>query len=94
MEYCDQHSGHKANIDEVCRFKHKMDGGEHGMGELDRMWDAIGKKVSKSMMVTFCILIITLVSTLFGLVYHSNSKVLHEMVDLKANISIIMETIK
>lgn len=92
--FCSEHSGHKANIRELCEFKKTMTGGEHGIGTIDRIWERIEKKVSRGIMVTFCFLIVTLVTTLFGLVYHSNSKVLHDMVGIKSNIQLIMETLK
>lgn len=89
---CDQHSGHQENIRELCEFKKSMTAS--GIGTIDRIWEGIEKKVSKGLMMTFCFLIVTLVTTLFGLVYHSNSKVLHEMVGIKSNISLIMEQLK
>ena len=93
-EFCSEHSGVMANIKELCGFKKKLDGGEQGMGELDRMWQSIEKKVSKGVVIGFAIALMTLVTTLFGLVYNSNSKVLHEMVDIKVNIQLIMEKLK
>ena len=82
------------NIRELCDFKKAMIGSEHGIGIIDRIYERIEKKVSRGMVVTFCIIIVTLMSTLFGLVYHSNSKVLHEMVGIKSNITLIMEKLK
>ena len=89
---CDQHSGFKENIRELCEFKHAMTAS--GIGTIDRIWEGIERKVSKRMMVSFCVIIITLMSTLFGLVYRSNSKVLHEMVAIKSNVQLIMEKLK
>ena len=93
-EHCLKHEGHVANIKELCTFKKKLDGGEQGMGEIDRMWQTIERKVSKGMMITFAFLSVTLVVGLFGLVYYSNSQVLHDMVDIKANIQLITEKLK
>lgn len=93
-EHCLKHEGHVVNIKELCAFKKKLDGGEQGMGELDRMWQSIEKKVSKGMVITFAVLLMSLVTALFGLVYHSNSKVLHEMVSIKSNVQLIMEKLK
>jgi len=92
--FCNQHSGFKENIKELCAFKKKLDGGEQGIGELDRMWQTIERKVSRGMMIAFAFLSMTLVTVLFGLVYHSNSKMLHEMVSIKSNITLIMEKLK
>jgi len=90
--FCGQHSGHKENIRELCEFKRSLT--KSGSGTVDRIWEAIDSKVSKGIMKTFCILVITLVIGLFGLVYNSNSKVLDEMVLLKVNIQLIMEKLK
>jgi len=90
--FCLKHEGHKENIRELCEFKRSMTAS--GIGTIDRIWEGIEKKVSKGMVVTFCIIIVTLMSTLFGLVYQSNSKVLHEMVSIKSNIQLIMEKLK
>jgi hypothetical protein len=92
--FCLKHEGHKANIKELCTFKRKLDGGEYGMGELERMWQAIERKVSKGMMITFAFLSVSLIVGLFGLVYYSNIQVLHDMVGIKVNIQLIMETLK
>lgn len=91
-DFCLKHEGFKENIRELCEFKRSMTAS--GIGTIDRMWEAIEKKVSKGLMITFCFLVVTLVTSLFGLVYHSNSKVLHEMVGIKSNISLIMEKLK
>jgi hypothetical protein len=93
-QFCLKHEGFAANIKELCIFKKKLDGGEYGMGEMDRMWEGINKKVSKGIVITFAFALMTVVTALFGLVYHSNSKVLHDMVSIKSNISLIMETLK
>lgn len=91
-EFCLKHEGHKENIRELCEFKKSMTAS--GSGTIDRIWEGIERKVSKGMMITFAILSLSLVTALFGLVYHSNSQVLHEMVGLKANVQLIMETLK
>jgi len=88
-ECCLKHEGFAANIKELCIFKRKLDGGEFGIGEMDRMWQAIERKVSKGVMITFAFLSLTLIVGLFGLVYHSNNKVLYDMVEVKSNIIII-----
>jgi len=94
LNLCDMHAGHVENIRELSDFKRKLDGGEQGMGEIDRLWQAIEKKVSKGMVITFAVLIITVVSGLFGLVYHSNSRVLDEMVAIKVNVGLINDKLK
>jgi hypothetical protein len=91
-QFCGQHSGFQENIRELCEFKKSMTAS--GIGTIDRIWEGIEKKVSKGILVTFAVLVMTLVTTLFGLVYHSNSKVLHEMVSIKSNITLIMEKLK
>jgi len=90
--FCLKHEGHKENIRELCEFKKSMTAS--GIGTIDRLWEGIEKKVSKGMMVAFCVIIVGLMSTLFGLVYHSNSRVLFEMVSIKSNITLIMEKLK
>ena len=90
--FCGQHSGHKENLRELCEFKRSMT--KSGTGTIDRIWEGIESKVSKGMMLTFCTLVVLLVTTLFGLVYNSNNKVLHEMVSIKSNITLIMEKLK
>ena len=90
--FCSKHSGHQENIRELCEFKKSMTAS--GTGTIDRIWEGIESKVSKGMMKSFCILVVTLVIALFGLVYNSNSKVLTEMVELKVNIQLIMEKLK
>lgn len=90
--FCGQHSGHKENIRELCEFKRSLT--TSGSGTVDRIWEAIDNKVSKGMMKTFCVLVVALMIGLFGLVYNSNSQVLHEMVSIKSNITLIMEKLK
>ena len=90
--FCSQHSGHKENLRELCEFKKSLMAS--GIGTVDRIWEAIEKKVSKGMMVAFCVIIVGLMGTLFGLVYNSNNRVLHEMVGIKSNITLIMEKLK
>jgi len=93
-EFCNKHFGFKENIRELCDFKRKLDGGEQGMGELERMWVGINKKVSKGIVITFAFALMTIVTALFGLVYRSNIQVLHDMVSIKSNIQLITETLK
>jgi len=93
-EFCLKHEGHVANIKELCAFKKKLDGGEQGMGELERMWKSINKKVSKGIVITFAFALMTIVTALFSLVYRSNIQVLHDMVSIKSNIQLITETLK
>ncbi len=90
--FCSKHSGHQENIRELCEFKKSLT--TSGLGTIDRIWEGIEKKVSKGMAVAFCVIIVGLMGTLFGLVYNSNSKVLHEMVSIKSNIQLIMEKLK
>ena len=90
--FCGQHSGHKENIRELCDFKKSLTAS--GTGTIDRIWEAIEKKVSKGLMVAFCVIIVGLMGTLFGLVYQSNGEMLHEMVGIKSNIQLIMEKLK
>ena len=90
--YCDQHSGHVENIRELCEFKKSVTAS--GTGTVDRLWTAIEKKASKGMIITFTIITVGFMATLFGLVYHSNSKVLHEMVSVKSNINLLLEKLK
>lgn len=90
--FCLKHEGHKENIRELCEFKRDLTAS--GTGTIDRIWEGIDSKVSKGMMKTFCVVVITLVISLFGLVYNSNSKVLHEMVSIKVNVQMIMEKLK
>jgi len=90
--FCLKHEGHKENLRELCEFKKSMT--MSGTGTIDRMREGIEKKVSKGLMATFCTLVVILVTTLFGLVYNSNNKVLHEMVAIKSNVQLIMEKLK
>lgn len=90
--FCLKHEGHKENIRELCEFKRDLTAS--GTGTIDRIWEGIDSKVSKGMMKTFCVVVITLVVSLFGLVYNSNSKVLTEMVELKVTVQLIMEKLE
>lgn len=89
---CLEHSGFQENIRELCDFKHKMT--DSGIGTIDRIWATVETKISKGMLVVFTIAIIGLLGTLFGLVYHSNQKLFHEMSDIKADIATIKEKVK
>lgn len=89
---CPEHSGFRENIRELCDFKHKMT--DSGIGTIDRLWETVEKKISKGMLVVFTIAIVGLLGTLFGLVYHSNQKLFHEMSDIKTDIAIIKEKVK
>lgn len=91
-EFCGEHSGHKANIRELCEFKKDMM--KSGSGTIDRLWTAVERRVSRGLIVVFAIIIVGLMGTLFGLVYQSNSKVLCEMVGIKSNVQLIMEKLK
>lgn len=89
---CDQHSGHRENIRELCEFKRSMTAS--GIGTIDRIWTAVENKVSRGLLVAFAIIVVGLMGTLFGLVYHSNKTVLQDMVGIKVNIQLIMEKLK
>ena len=91
-EFCDEHSGHKANIRELCDFK--KDTMRSSTGTIDRLWTAVEKKASKGLVVTSIIIIVGLMSTLFGLVYKSNIDILHEMAGIKSNVALINEKLK
>ena len=90
--YCDKHFGFKENIRELCEFKRDMI--QSGSGTIALLWTAIEKKVSRSVVIGFAFALMTVVTALFGLVYQSNEKVLHDMVSIKSNIQLIMETLK
>ena len=91
-EQCLEHSGIKEKVRELCDFKKDMT--QSTTGIIDKIKTSLEKKCSKAMLITFAFLMLTLVSTLFGLVYHSNSKVLHEMVSIKTNIGMINDKLK
>ena len=98
-EVCLKHSGHDANIKELCKFKDKMQQPE--TGTIDRMWTGIEgaktvaeKKVGKGLAITLFVAIFGLVSGLFTLIYNSNAKVLTEIGTIKANVAGIAEKLK
>jgi hypothetical protein len=86
----DDHSGIKTKIDVLCRFREDM---TQSNGTVDRLWQSIDKKVSKGMLVTFTIVVMGLVGTLFGLVYHSNMQLLRDVGAIKTDIAVIQKTI-
>jgi len=89
--FCGEHSGHKADIKALCKFKDKMtDPG----GTVERLWKSINSKIGKGMLITFTILIVTVLCTLYGLTYHTQGKILDQMSAIKTDIAVIKEKIR
>jgi len=61
-------------LDELTKFKDRMTN-----RTLSRIWEGIEAKVSKSVIVTVFVVMVTFVGTLFGLVYHTQNKVLDKL---------------
>lgn len=98
-DQCPEHSGFRENIRELCTFKQKMTASD--TGTIDRIWTAMDKikdiaekKISKGMIVLFIVALISLFGFLFGLVYHSNIEILHEMSKIRTDVALIKEAIK
>jgi hypothetical protein len=88
---CDDHSGFKANINELCEFKRNLSGPE---GTLQRIFDHMETKVGRGLLITFTILILGLLGTLYGLTYRTQYKILNEMTLIKIDLAVIKEKVK
>ena len=90
-ELCGEHSGFKENIRELCEFKKKMSAPG---GTTERIWQALDGKIGKGLLITFTILILGLLGTLYGLTYKTQQQILNEMSTIKTDIAVIKEKIK
>jgi len=91
MAFCQKHSGFETSIEELCKFKDKMtDPG----GTLDGIRKSINSKIGKGLLITFTILILGLLSTLYGLTYYTQHQILNEISSIKTDIAVIKEKIK
>ena len=93
---CLKHSGHTAKINELCKFKEKMT--ESETGTIDRIWTALDKlsthKIGKGLAITLTVALIGMIGTLFALIYQTNSTVLLEIGEIKADVAGIVEKLK
>lgn len=93
---CLKHSGHEAKIKELCTFKEKMT--ESETGTIDRIWSALDnlstKKISKGLVIALTVALLSMIGGLFALIYQSNSTVLIEIGDIKADVAGIVEKLK
>lgn len=90
-EKCDDCSGFKANIKELCEFKKNMSGPE---GTLQRIFDTMETKIGRGLLITFTILILGLLGTLYGLTYRTQHQILSEMTCIKIDLAVIKEKVK
>ena len=84
-------SGIKANLEHLCSWKNKM---TDPAGTIERLWSAIEKKATKALMITILAIIISLVGSLFGLLYRSNMQILAEFSVMKTDIAVIKKQIE
>ncbi|MDY6789861.1 MAG: hypothetical protein SWH54_01215 [Thermodesulfobacteriota bacterium] len=90
-EFCGQHSGHEAKLKELCKFKDRMtDPG----GTIDNIKQTLNSKIGKGLLITFTILILGLITTLYGLNYRTQHQILDQMSTIKTDIAVIKEKIK
>lgn len=93
---CLKHSGHTAKIAELCKFKEKMS--ESETGTIDRIWTALDKlsaqKIGRGLAVVLTVALIGMIGTLFALIYQTNSTVLIEIGNIKADMAGIIEKLK
>lgn len=83
---CNECSGFRATIKELCQFKERL---MSDKGTIDRIWQDIEARATRAMVFTLTLALMSLLCTLFGLVYQSNSKMLSEMVTLKTDVAVI-----
>lgn len=96
IDVCLKHSGHDAKINELCKFKEKMT--ESETGTIDRIWSALdnlsAQKIGRGLAIVLTVALIGMIGTLFALIYQSNSTVLIEIGDIKADVAGIVEKLK
>ncbi len=76
-------------LEELTKLKDRMTN-----GTLARIWQGIEAKVSKSIIVTVFVVMVTFVGTLFGLVYHTQNKVLEQISQLNTRVAVFETQIK
>ena len=96
FDVCLKHSGHDAKIRELCKFKEKMT--ESETGPIDRIWTALDKlsaqKIGRGLAIALTVALLSMIGTLFALIHHSNSTILIEIGDIKADFAGIVEKLK
>lgn len=88
---CGEHSGFRSDIRTLCKFKDKMSAPG---GATERLWSALDTKIGKGLLITFTILILGLLGTLYGLTYRTQHQILIEMSSIKIDIAVIKEKVK
>ncbi len=88
---CGEHSGFKADIRTLCKFKDEMSGPG---GTTERIWQALDGKIGKGLLITFTILFLGLLGTLYGLTYRTQHQILDQMSSIKVDIAVIKEKVK
>ena len=88
---CGEHSGFEAHIEHLCAYKKKLsDSG----GTIERIWTALDSKIGEGLLITFTVLFLTLLGTLYGLTYRTQNQILSEMSAIKTDIAVIKEKVK
>lgn len=77
-----------AKVEDLVKFK---DNHETGAKEL---WEALNKKASRAFMVTVVVLVMALITALFGLTYETTLQVKEQMAEVKSNLRVMMEQLK
>ena len=81
----------KAHIEHLCAYKSKLS--ESG-GTIERIWAALDNKIGKGLLITFAVLIMGLITTLYGLTYRTQHQILDQMSTIKTDIAVIKEKVK
>lgn len=85
---CGEHTGIKSDIKTLCKFK------DETSRKMEKIWDTLDTKIGKGLLITFTILILGLLGTLYGLTYKTQHQILCEMNSIKIDIAVIKEKVK
>lgn len=81
---------HEANINELCRYKDTL---STSGGTIDRLWGAMETKIGKGMLITFAILLLSLLTTLYGLSYTTQAQTQQDIRHIQTDVAVIKEQI-
>jgi hypothetical protein len=90
-DICNKHSGFESDIKTLYKFKEDM---VSPGGVIERLENAINSKLGRGLLIAFIVMFVGILSTLYGLTYSTQSKILSEMSIIQSDIAVIKSKVK
>lgn len=81
----------ETHIKELCKYKDKLSASG---GTIERLWEVMETKIGRGIIITLVIGMLGLLTTLYGLTYNTQIKILSEMSVIQTDIAVIKQQIK